>query len=89
MDLNADTTCMACNAALAAGTDAEGAKVGGKWSFLCPSCWSKVERGGRTPRQTIEAILLSYDPDFGGPDDTSDHEDLRDLERLGLWPDAE
>ena len=80
---------MAFNATLAAGTNAPGDTVGGKWSWLCASCWSKVERGGRTPRRTIGAILSSYDEDFGGPDDPCDHEDCRDLERLGLWPEAD
>jgi hypothetical protein len=42
------------------------------------------------PRQTIQAVIIHRnDPDVGGPDDPLDHEDYRDLERLGLWPEEE
>jgi len=57
---------------------------------LCLGCFEKVVRGGRSPRQTIEAVLFyNNDPDVGGPDDPLDHEDYRDLELLGLWPESE
>ena len=56
---------------------------------LCLACFEKVVRGGRSPRQTIEAVLFYHnDPNVGGPDDPLDHEDYRDLELLGLWPNA-
>ena len=86
MTMKYKTECMACGKTLHPGDEGHGAKVAGKWSFLCAECWAKCERGGRTPRNVIEAILLSFDPDFGGPADPCDHEDYRDLERLGLWP---
>jgi hypothetical protein len=54
---------------------------------LCLACFEKVVRGGRTPKQVIEALLIFLnDPNVGGPDDTLDHEDYRDMELLGLWP---
>jgi hypothetical protein len=53
------------------------------------SCWDKVARGGREPREVLEAILIfDNDPDVGGPDDPLDHEDYRDLGRLGLLSDS-
>ncbi|MBN2577645.1 MAG: hypothetical protein JXB10_01460 [Pirellulales bacterium] len=56
--------------------------------FLCSTCWNKVARGGRTPEQTIEAVLYYHnDPRVGGPDDPLDHEDYRDVELLGLKDD--
>ena len=58
-------------------------------SLSCMSCWDKVARGGREPREVLEAILIfNNDPDVGGPDDPLDHEDYRDLERLGLLSDS-
>jgi len=81
--------CYVCDAKIMSATGSQSAKVGGQWSWLCPACWAKVQRGGRTPRQTIEAILYFYnDPEVGGPGDPLDHEDYRDLERLGLWPEG-
>ena len=57
---------------------------------LCLSCCEKCVRGGRNPKQIIEAVVTyQNDPDVGGPDDPLDQEDYRDLERLGLLPDAE
>ncbi len=86
MRLTASQTCYGCKGPLPAGASAVGAEVGDKWSYLCPPCWARVERGGRKPADTIEAILIfENDPQVGGPDDPLDHEDYRDLERLGLW----
>lgn len=80
--------CLACSAKLQPGDGHRDVDLQGETFRLCAACWAKVERGGRSPRQTVEAVLLSYDPNFdGGPDDPCDHEDYRDLERLGLWPD--
>jgi len=88
--MNTDRKCYACEQAIPDGAEAYGAEVGQEWSYLCPTCWGKVARGGRTPRQTIEAILFFHcDDDVAGPDDPLDHEDYRDLERLGLWPDED
>ena len=57
--------------------------------LFCMSCWDKVAPGGREPREVLEAILIfNNDPDVGGPDDPLDHEDYRDLERLGLLSDS-
>jgi hypothetical protein len=54
--------------------------------LLCPDCQKKTAREGRTPRQTIEAVMLSKEPDFRGVDDpTCDEEDYRDLRLLGLF----
>ena len=83
--------CYACNAPVPDDTDTIRHKLGGKkndsYFFLCVNCWDKVARGGRRPEQTLEAILFyRNDPDAGGPDDQLDHEDYRDLELLGLWP---
>ena len=53
------------------------------------SCWDTVARGGREPRELLEAILLFNNVlDIGGPDDPLDHEDCRDLEWLGLLSDS-
>jgi hypothetical protein len=57
---------------------------------LCLACWNKVARAGRRPKQTVEAVLYYLnDPGAQGPDDILDHEDYRDLERLGIWPESE
>ena len=57
---------------------------------LCLACWERVVRGGRVPENTIEAVLYYPNhPDVGGPDDRLDHEDYRDLELLGLWPEED
>ncbi len=81
--------CVACSGNVKAGDGHRDVDLQGETFRLCAACWSKVRRGGRSARQTVEAVLLSYDPDFGGPDDPCDHEDYRDLELLGLWPDGE
>jgi hypothetical protein len=78
--------CVACHSEAPNGAEIN---VQGETYRLCPTCWSKVERGGRTPRQVVEAVLLSYDPAFDGPDCPCDHEDYRDLQLLGVWPSEE
>jgi len=82
-------TCIACNRP-AGPSDYETHPATKKYDslHLCLACWEKVVRGGRTPKQTVEAVLYYLnDPDAQGPDDELGHEDYRDLERLGLWPD--
>ena len=87
MILRQSATCYGCTRLLSEGSYAEGVEVGDTWRYLCLDCCGKVRRGGRGPRQTIEAIsIFNSDPDVGGPDDPLDHEDYRDLELLGLWP---
>lgn len=78
--------CVACRTTIPQGS--------GAWALteapeihLCMACWNRVARGGRTPRQTIYAVLMAYSGEFGGPESEADHEDYRDLQRLGLWPD--
>jgi len=82
--ITAPTRCIACGQHLEIGSGAWG--VEGQEERLCLTCWNKVARGGRLPRQTIEAVLSMNDPEFGGPRDPCDHEDYRDLESLNLWP---
>lgn len=87
MTTHTTVQCYACNADIPDDDTAVRARVGGQTSYLCAACWNKVQRGGRTPKLTIEAILVyNNDPTVGGPDDPLDHEDYRDLELLGLWP---
>jgi len=84
------THCYACNTAVADDPDTIRHQLGDAYFYLCMSCWDKVARGGREPRQVLEAILIfKTDPEVGGPLDPLDHEDYRDLERLGLWPDSD
>jgi hypothetical protein len=81
--------CAACNAVVADDPDTIRYRLEDAFSYLCMSCWGKVARGGREPREVLEAILIfNNDPDVGGPDDPLDHEDYRDLERLGLLSDS-
>ena len=64
--------------------------MGDEWSYLCFDCCKKVRRAGREPHNTIEAILIfNCDPDVGSPTSPLDHEDYRDLELLGLWPETQ
>ena len=80
--------CAACRGPV--GASDYRAELGGEYSDLCLACWGKVVRGGRTPQQTMEALLMyAGDDSVGGPDDPLDHEDYRDLELLGLWPETE
>ncbi len=89
MILSQSATCYGCTRPLPEGNYVEGVDVGGEWRYLCHNCCRKVRRGGREPRQAIEAIVVfKSDPDVGGPDDPLDHEDYRDLELLGLWPET-
>ena len=89
MILRQSATCYGCTRPLSEGNYVEGAKIGDTWNYLCGDCCEKVRRGDREPRQTIEAIVVfNSDPDVGGPDDPLDHEDYRDLELLGLWPET-
>lgn len=78
--------CLACDGEIRRGESAGVvASPTGELS-LCRGCWTKCERGGRKPCDVIEAVALSWAPEFGGPDSEADHEDFRDLEALGLWP---
>lgn len=83
MRLTANVECTGCHRIIHTGQEAHHTRLGGDDYFLCFPCFRKVERGGRTPKQTIEACLLQNDPEFGGPDDPCDHEDYRDLHLLG------
>lgn len=82
--LNTMIKCLACDATLPEGAPARGLVRDGEQIVICEACWAKVERGGRTPRQVIEGLLLRDDPEAGGPNDERDHEDFRDLDLLGL-----
>ena len=82
--------CYACDTTVAEDLGTIRHKLGDAWFHLCMTCWGKVARGGREPVQVLEAILIyNNDPDVGGPNDPLDHEDYRDLELLGLWPEEE
>ena len=83
--LTSPAECIACRRSIETGSGAW-LRPDAPKAPLCTACWNRVARGGRTPAQTIEAILLMNDPDFGGPGDPCDHEDYRDFERLKLWP---
>ncbi len=89
MILRQAAMCYGCSRPLSEGNYVEGAGAGDTWRYLCLDCCDKVCRADRKPRQAIEAILIfNNDPDVGGPDDPIDHEDYRDLELLGLWPET-
>ena len=83
LTLKNDALCEGCKSKLLAGERAHGSKLAGNWCWLCPPCWSKCERRGRSPRQVLRAILLFDDE---GVCENLDEEDVRDLERLHLWP---
>jgi hypothetical protein len=86
MNRRAAMKCVGCEAEIRRG-DSVGvmASPAGEMA-LCRACWAKCERAGRKPCDVIEAVALSWAPEFGGPDSDADHEDFRDLELLGLWP---
>lgn len=77
--------CTACYTPVAKSADCERVRFRGRHYILCASCWAKVAREGRTPRQVVEAVCLFYTDEFDGPDCRCGHEDYRDLERLGFW----
>ncbi|NOX52993.1 MAG: hypothetical protein GXP27_00860 [Planctomycetes bacterium] len=79
-------TCCACGANVGTAGMTPGAFVFGEAHYLCAACWDKVERRGRSPRQTIEAVVrFRCDPAVGGEADPLDENDYEDLKRLGLW----
>lgn len=73
--------CLACNAA--AEKHDHTVTIAGVQFSLCRDCWAKVERPGRWPAQTIDAIIMASAPGSTGQRELSEA-DRVDLIRLGL-----
>ena len=64
--------CQICAEPIAAGEAAGGLKAG-TWCWICKACSAAA---GGPPLKVLEAFLLSFSDEAGGPEDERDHEDF-------------